>query len=222
MFDSISASVSSLFARAADSSASRASSATRVRVSSRFFAAISSRAARIRCRGQVEDGPRRRGHRDAAEFANVTPVEGNEAMYADARLRTAMPACDGDVDNVVHAREQAPEPRGAPVADDRPRPASEYGAELARTLGRSRISEQVNTAIKGVQPGGLEPAVDFVTRQADLQQLRAADDPTLPSGEIRDRAHACAPRALGHGGLAVREISPQTRISTPRRSPDPR
>ena len=46
MFESIWDSVSCLLARADSSSASRASSATRVRVSSRFFAAISSRAAR--------------------------------------------------------------------------------------------------------------------------------------------------------------------------------
>ena len=46
MFESIWDSVSCLLARADSSSASRRS-ATRVRVSSRFFAAISSRAARI-------------------------------------------------------------------------------------------------------------------------------------------------------------------------------
>jgi hypothetical protein len=48
------------------------------------------------------------------------------------------------------------------------------------------MADEVDSAIKGVEASGSQPVVDCFGGLAELEQLSAGDDASLPGGERRD------------------------------------
>jgi len=148
---------------------------------------------RPQSRRLVDQRADRRGEGDAFMGGDIGQDCHRASVDSDPALPAAATRRHGHVDRVAALLSKAPQGRGAPVAQDRIRPAGEHRRHPAPPPAELRSSHRVHAAPHRVQAPGGDPPLDSPSAEAQLQQLPARDRAVLPPHQRPDRRIAPAP-----------------------------
>jgi len=142
--------------------------------------------------GEIEE---RSGHSrdgDSSAFAPVVLVQAAAMQPNPLASRPELTASGSRYVGDWPARpREAPERRGAPMAEQRALLAGEYRGEPASTLVHSTMANRERLAVKSVQATGLQPPVRRHRPDPHLQQLPSSHHSVLPS---RQPSYCPSPR----------------------------
>lgn len=164
-------------------------------------------------RGKVDDGLERIGDGDAQVPDHV---RGRAAMHGDPRPALDHVRGHGNVHPVGSTRRaDAPQRRGARVAERRIRPTGQDGGHPAPVLGEIRAPDRVHAAPHGMQSPVGDPVGDRLGAEAEREELAPRDHAVLPTDEIPDlRGHLLKPRVphRGYKASAGRSSPPRAGV----------
>lgn len=160
-------------------------------------------------------------HRNPTVHGALAMKEGFRAMQADASaLRAAAVPWDGDVDRsctaqvVVPAppRQDAPQCRCAPVAQDCGIAVSKHRRHPPAFLAEAAMADGINSAMNGKQPAGADAISDTAAGEAVALELGRRHDAVLVCRDPRDGRVAAS---NGEFARHTRTKSPSAPISPP-------
>jgi hypothetical protein len=136
--------------------------------------------------GEVDEGAGWGGHGDLLANRGVTgPVNDDTGSPTATAARGHR-----DLDPRGATRTDAPQDRGAAVAEGRAVTERKDGTEEAAVVRETRMAYRVHVSMNPVQPARSDSAVDCAAIEPERLQLRACDDPVLsrrqpPNAQIR-------------------------------------
>jgi len=133
--------------------------------------------------GEVKEGARGRGDRDAALFRHLVVGE-CDAMGEDARALAASP--QGNL-RPRRCIADAPQRGGRAMAQGGSRAGGEDRRHPTALPGQGAVADRIDAAMHEVQPAGREAAIDRAVREPERHELGPRHDPVLCGRQRRDR-----------------------------------
>jgi hypothetical protein len=135
--------------------------------------------------GDIDDGPRRSGDRNALEGGDVAAIELARAMDRQPWSSARVALGHGDVDGVGLVGEEAREVSGARVADRRAGTAGEDGGHL-EGVRRWDGADEVDAAVQRAEPASRDSVIDRSWGETRRNELGAGNDAVPLRGDSGD------------------------------------
>jgi hypothetical protein len=133
--------------------------------------------------GQVQQGPRHAGDGNSLAHGAILVVQVPRSVQCDSGPSAAGP---DHFDPRGAVPSQAPERRGASVAQDRVVSTGKHGRHPVAAPGQDTVADCVNAGVDPVQPPRGEPVLDGPRTHSERDQLATSQDSVLPSRELCD------------------------------------
>jgi hypothetical protein len=140
--------------------------------------------AQIRDGRQIDKGATDGGDGDGVAMRSVARVQhGSVQRYP---IGTSAAARCYHVDPATGRRQQIPQCRGTPMAEDRSIAAGQYGRDPMAVAGKTRVTDRVHATMQDVEATHRQPVIDGARVEADSKQLPSCHHPVLVPRQLCD------------------------------------